>query len=49
MTALLGPKSTDRVLEVGTGCGYQAAVLSGLVEEVYAVEVIEPLAKEGCL
>lgn len=47
MTALLGPKSTDRVLEVGTGCGYQAAVLSGLVEEVYTVEVIEPLAKEA--
>mgnify|MGYP005845817535 CR=1 FL=1 len=47
MTALLDPKPADRVLEVGTGCGYQAAVLSLLVQEVYTVEVVEPLAKEA--
>ena len=36
-----------RVLEVGTGCGYQAAVLGKLVDEVYTVERIEPLAKSA--
>lgn len=40
--ALLGPG--DRVLEVGTGSGYQSAVLAEIVKEVYTVEVIEPLA-----
>jgi protein-L-isoaspartate(D-aspartate) O-methyltransferase len=33
----------DKVLEVGTGCGYQTAVLAGLVPKVYSVERIEPL------
>lgn len=36
-----------KVLEVGTGCGYQAAVLARLVDEVYSVERIEPLAKRA--
>ena len=36
-----------KVLEVGTGCGYQAAVLAKLVDEVYSVERIEPLAKRA--
>ena len=47
MTAVLDPKPTDRVLEVGTGSGYQAAVLSCLVAEVYTVEIVEPLAKRA--
>jgi protein-L-isoaspartate(D-aspartate) O-methyltransferase len=45
MTEQLDPKPTDRVLEIGTGSGYQAAVLSQLVAEVYTIEIIEPLAK----
>jgi protein-L-isoaspartate(D-aspartate) O-methyltransferase len=44
MTELLALDSDDKVLEVGTGSGYQAAVLSGLVAEVYTVEIVEPLA-----
>ncbi len=43
MTEQLAPQKTDRVLEIGTGSGYQAAVLSGLVSEVYSIEIIEPL------
>ena len=45
MTEQLGPKPTDRILEVGTGTGYQAAVLSTLVNEVYTVEIVEPLGQ----
>jgi protein-L-isoaspartate(D-aspartate) O-methyltransferase len=45
MTQELEIKSTDRVLEVGTGSGYQAAILAELAKEVYTVEIIEPLAK----
>ena len=44
MTELLQPASTDRVLEVGTGSGYQAAVLAEIVDEVYTVEIIPELA-----
>jgi protein-L-isoaspartate(D-aspartate) O-methyltransferase len=44
MTELLDPEPGDVVLEVGTGSGYQAAVLAGLVKQVYTVEIIEPLA-----
>ena len=44
MTELLEPDDDDIVLEVGTGSGYQAAVLAGLVEHVYSVEIIEALA-----
>jgi protein-L-isoaspartate(D-aspartate) O-methyltransferase len=47
MTEQLDPKATDRVLEIGTGSGYQAAVLSRLVAEVYTIEIIEPLAKRA--
>src|SRR5262245_5490913 len=47
MTDLLRPKSPDRVLELGTGSGYQAAVLAELVKEVYTIEIIEPLAREA--
>jgi protein-L-isoaspartate(D-aspartate) O-methyltransferase len=44
MTELLDPQSGDKVLEVGTGSGYQAAVLSGLVEKIYTIEIIPELA-----
>jgi protein-L-isoaspartate(D-aspartate) O-methyltransferase len=44
MTEQLAPLPTSRVLEVGTGSGYQAAVLAQLVKEVYSIEIVEPLA-----
>jgi protein-L-isoaspartate(D-aspartate) O-methyltransferase len=47
MTEQLRPKSSDRVLEVGTGSGYQAAILAELVSEVYSIEIVEPLAKNA--
>ena len=47
MTELLDPRPDDRVLEVGTGSGYQAAVLAGLVREVYSIEIVEPLARSA--
>src|SRR6266540_4914232 len=47
MTEQLRPKPTDRVLEVGTGSGYQAAILAELVSEVYSIEIVEPLAKNA--
>ncbi len=47
MTERLEPKPTDRVLEVGTGSGYQAAVLSRLVAEVYTIEIVNELAQRA--
>ncbi|MGB9601161.1 MAG: protein-L-isoaspartate(D-aspartate) O-methyltransferase [Limisphaerales bacterium] len=47
MTEKLDPQPNHRVLEIGTGSGYQAAVLSLLVSEVYSIEIIEPLAKRA--
>jgi protein-L-isoaspartate(D-aspartate) O-methyltransferase len=47
MTDLLKLKKSDRVLEVGTGSGYQAAVLAELADSVYTIEIIEPLAKQA--
>ncbi len=47
MTHLLEPKAEDVVFETGTGAGYHAAVLAELVEQVYSVEVIEPLAERA--
>jgi protein-L-isoaspartate(D-aspartate) O-methyltransferase len=44
MTEALDPKPTDRVLEIGTGSGYQAAVLGEIVRHVYTIEIIEALA-----
>jgi len=45
MTQALELKPQDRVLEIGTGSGFQAAVLAELVREVYSIEIVEPLAK----
>ncbi|MCS7238453.1 MAG: protein-L-isoaspartate(D-aspartate) O-methyltransferase [Thermoguttaceae bacterium] len=47
MTEALDPQPTDKVLEIGTGSGYQAAVLSPLVKEVYTIEIVEPLARRA--
>ena len=44
MTELVRPDSTDRVLEIGTGSGYQAAVLAAIVDSVYTIEIIPDLA-----
>lgn len=43
MTELLDPAPTHRVLEIGTGSGYQAAILSALVKEVYSIEIVPEL------
>jgi protein-L-isoaspartate(D-aspartate) O-methyltransferase len=47
MTDIMEVKSGDRVLEIGTGSGYQAAVLAELAATVYTVEIVEPLAREA--
>jgi protein-L-isoaspartate(D-aspartate) O-methyltransferase len=47
MTDLLDPKAGDIVLEVGTGSGYQAAVLAELVTKVHTIEIVEPLARRA--
>lgn len=47
MTEAIDPQPTDRVLEIGTGSGYQAAVLSPLVKDVYTIEIVEPLAERA--
>lgn len=47
MTEQLRPQPTDKVLEIGTGSGYQAAVLSPLVAEVYTIEIVERLGKRA--
>jgi len=44
-TDLVEPRKHHRVLEIGTGSGYQAAVLAELVEQVYTIEILEPLAR----
>jgi protein-L-isoaspartate(D-aspartate) O-methyltransferase len=49
MTQALKPKATDRVLEIGTGSGYQAAVLGELVAEVYTIEIVRPLAQRAAV
>jgi protein-L-isoaspartate(D-aspartate) O-methyltransferase len=47
MTAALGLRGGEKVLEVGTGCGYQAAVLAEIASQVYTIEIVAPLAEEA--
>jgi protein-L-isoaspartate(D-aspartate) O-methyltransferase len=47
MTEQLDPNPSDRVLEIGTGSGYQAAVLAEVVKEIYTIEIVEPLAQRA--
>lgn len=47
MTELLAVGKSDTVLEIGTGSGYQCAVLATLVKQVYSMEVVEPLGREA--
>ncbi len=47
MTDLLSVKATDKVLELGTGSGYQAAILSGLADKVFSIEIIKDLGKRA--
>ncbi|MDP3981910.1 MAG: protein-L-isoaspartate(D-aspartate) O-methyltransferase [Chlamydiota bacterium] len=47
MSETIRPEKTDRILEIGTGSGYQAAVLAEVVQNVYSIEIIPALAKEA--
>jgi protein-L-isoaspartate(D-aspartate) O-methyltransferase len=47
MTDLLKPRPDHVVLEVGTGSGYQAAVLAGLVKRIHSIEIVAPLARQA--
>ncbi len=47
MTEAIDPQPEDSVLEIGTGSGYQAAVLSSLVKSVYSIEIVEQLGKQA--
>ena len=47
MTQLAGPKPEGRALDIGTGSGYQAAVLAELCKQVYSIEIVKPLAEEA--
>jgi protein-L-isoaspartate(D-aspartate) O-methyltransferase len=49
MTELLDPRPDQKILEIGTGSGYQAAVLSLLAREVYTIEIVAPLADRAKL
>lgn len=47
MTELLRLKGSEKVLEIGTGSGYQAAILAELAKEVYTIDILEPLARNA--
>jgi protein-L-isoaspartate(D-aspartate) O-methyltransferase len=49
MTQELRPNPTEKVLEIGTGSGYQAAVLGELVAQVYTIEIVRPLAQRAAV
>ena len=47
MTEALKPGPEDRVLEIGTGCGYQTAILAQIAREVFTIEILRPLANQS--
>jgi len=47
MTSELDPQPDDRVLEIGTGSGYQASILAQIVKDVYTIEIVSPLSKSA--
>ena len=47
MTEIIKPKAGQKVLEIGTGSGYQAAVLAEIVSKVYTIEIVEELGKQA--
>jgi protein-L-isoaspartate(D-aspartate) O-methyltransferase len=47
MTEIVKPKPGQKILEIGTGSGYQAAILAGIVSKVYTVEIIDELGKQA--
>jgi protein-L-isoaspartate(D-aspartate) O-methyltransferase len=47
MTDLLRPEQQHKILEIGTGSGYQAAILAELVNEIYTIEIIKPLGEQA--
>ncbi len=47
MTMMLSLQGDERVLEIGTGSGYQAAILSVLTKEVFSIEIVEPLCRQA--
>ena len=47
MSYVLDLQPGDKVLEIGTGSGYQAAILSPLVDKVFTIEIVEPLAERA--
>jgi len=47
MTELIGLRPGDKVLEIGTGSGYQAAILAELTDEVFTIEIVEPLGSQA--
>jgi len=47
MTELLDLKPSDKVLEIGTGSGYQAAILAEITDQVYTIEIIDELSKQA--
>ena len=47
MTQAIRPKNDFKVLEIGTGSGYQAAILAEIVDSVYTIEIVDPLAQQA--
>ena len=47
MTEIVDPKPGDKMLEIGTGSGYQAAVLAEIIKEVYTIEIVRPLGEQA--
>lgn len=47
MTEIVSPKEGDKMLEIGTGSGYQAAVLAEIIDQVYTIEIVRPLGEQA--